>query len=65
MDNSGKNPKMIAFLFPHKKTNQPLQEFVVPVDKLEKMTNIDFFPSLEDPIENRLEASSSIKGWKF
>lgn len=60
-----KNPKMIAFLMPHQDSNAPLKEFVVPTDKIEQLTGIDFFPSLEDNIEEKLERSSSTSGWKF
>lgn len=62
--NSGKT-KMIAFLMPHKKSNDPLSEFVVSVDDVEKLTGIDFFPELDDKIENHLEASDSYKDWSF
>jgi len=57
--------KMIGFLVPHKKSNQPLYEFVVSVDDIEKMTGIDFFPNLQDEIENQLESKSDYKGWSF
>ncbi|MDD5148973.1 MAG: DNA/RNA non-specific endonuclease, partial [Flavobacterium sp.] len=39
--------------------------FVVSVDSLEKMTGIDFFPKLDDKIENSLEKSSDYKSWSF
>ncbi len=61
---SGKS-KMIAFLVPHQESENPLYEFVVSVDKLEQMTGIDFFPKLDDAIENQLEKSSDYKGWSF
>ena len=57
--------KMIAFLMSHENSNQPLYEFVVPVDEIEYLTGIDFFPELDDELENRLEASSSYKDWSF
>ncbi|WP_299399352.1 DNA/RNA non-specific endonuclease [uncultured Gelidibacter sp.] len=57
--------KMIAFLMPHKDSNEPLYNFVVPVDSVEVLTGIDFFPALEDSLEDRLEASADYKGWKF
>jgi endonuclease G len=38
---------------------------VVSVDEVEKLTGIDFFPELEDDLENKLEASSSYKNWSF
>ena len=62
--NSG-NVKMIAFLMPHENSTKPLYKFVVPVDTVEKLTGIDFFPELDDAIENKLEASSSYKNWSF
>lgn len=58
-------PKMIAFLIPHEPSNKPLHEFVVSVDSLEALTGIDFFPELEDDVEDRLEASSDYKAWSF
>lgn len=57
--------KMIGFLVPHENSNQPLYEFVVSVDDIEKMTGIDFYPNLEDAIENQLESKSDYKGWSF
>ncbi|WP_269226472.1 DNA/RNA non-specific endonuclease [Flavobacterium eburneipallidum] len=65
LDNSNGNYRMIAFLVPNKKSDQPLYEFVISVDQLEKMTGIDFFHKLEDKTENRLEKGSDYKGWSF
>ena len=57
--------RMIAFLVPHEKSNKPLYEFVISVDELEQKTGIDFFPKLDDDLENKLEASKYYKGWSF
>jgi len=65
IDSNSGRVKTIAFLFPHENSNRPLYEFVVSVDSIEKLTGIDFFPELEDSLENRLEASSSYKDWSF
>lgn len=65
IDKRGKDYIMIAFLFPHEESNRGLQEFVVSVDDIEKLTGIDFFPELDDSVENRLEASSDYKNWSF
>ncbi|MBO6606171.1 DNA/RNA non-specific endonuclease [Psychroserpens sp.] len=62
--NSGPT-KMIAFLIPHEPSNRPLYEFVVSVDDIEQLTGIDFFASLDDTIEKKLEASDSYKSWSF
>lgn len=65
MDNSNGQYRMIAFLVPSKKSDKPLYEFVVSVDNLEKMTGIDFFPKLNDKVENSLEKKSDYKAWSF
>ncbi|PWA04112.1 DNA/RNA non-specific endonuclease [Flavobacterium psychrotolerans] len=57
--------KMVGFLVPHKKSDAALYTFVVSVDSIEKMTGIDFFPQLEDRIENNLEQKSDYKVWSF
>jgi hypothetical protein len=57
--------KMIAFLVPHKESKQPLYTFVVPVDSIEKMTKVDFFPQLENKLENQLEKNKDYKDWSF
>ena len=65
LDNSRGEYKVIAFLVPHEASEKPLNSFVVPIDKIEKMTGINFFPNLPDDIENQLEKSADYKGWSF
>lgn len=65
LDNNNGNIKMIAFLVPHENSSKPLNTFVVTVDEVEKLTGIDFFPELDDAVENKLEASSNYKNWDF
>jgi len=65
LDNDHGKYKMIGFLVPHRDSNAPMYEFVIPVDDIEKMTGIDFFPQLEDQIENQLEKSADYKSWSF
>ena len=62
---SGGNCKMIGFLIPNEESNAPLYQFVVSVDAIEKATGLNFFPSLNDAIENALEKSSDYKNWSF
>lgn len=57
--------KMIGFLLPHQDSKKPLYEFTISVDEIEKITGIDFFPSLDDELENRLEANDDYKTWSF
>jgi endonuclease G len=65
LDNSNGQYRMIAFLVPSKKSDKPIYDFVVSVDSLEKMTGIDFFPKLDDKIENSLEKNNNYKTWSF
>lgn len=56
-------PRMIAFVMPNEKSNADLQMFVVSVDSVERLTQLDFFPILPDSIENVLESSVDINDW--
>lgn len=56
-------PKMIAFLMANENSTAPLHAFVVTVDSIQKLTGIDFFPELEDGLEQALETQSDIKAW--
>ena len=65
LDNSEPEVKAIAFLIPHKESKEPLFNFVVSIDSIEKLTQLDFFSALNDSIENQLEKSSDYKKWSF
>ena len=56
-------PKLIAFIMPNEKMNESIDYYVVSVDKVEALTNIDFFSILPDEIENRLEKNSDYSLW--
>lgn len=57
--------KMIGFLMPHSDSDEPIYKFVTSVDKIEKMTGVDFFPKMNDKLENQLEKSVDYKDWSF
>ena len=57
--------KAIAFLVPHKVSDDPLYTFVTSIDAIEEMTQIDFFPALPDDLEQQLESTSNYKNWSF
>jgi endonuclease G len=65
MNRSGNRVKMIGFLMPNEPSDEPLYKFVVSVDAIEKLTGINFFPQLEDRLENQLEANKDYKDWSF
>jgi len=56
-------PKIIAFVFPNRKSDRPLTDFAVPVDEAEKLTGFDFFSQLPDELENKLESRVDLSGW--
>lgn len=62
---SKENLKVLAFLMPNRESSEALQNFVVPVDRIEKVTGLNFFEQLSDKIESELEGKSSLRGWKF
>jgi endonuclease G, mitochondrial len=62
--NSGKKPRAIAFLLPNEALlGKRMNNFVVPIDEVERITGIDFFAKLPDEIESKLEAESSWEAW--
>lgn len=50
--------RMIGFLLDNKASNESLQQFAVPVDRIEQLTGIDFFPKIPDDLERKLESKS-------
>jgi endonuclease G, mitochondrial len=61
----GKKESMIAFLFPNKDVTGNLQDFAVPVDKIEELTGVDFFVGLDNKVEQALEPQSNTADWNF
>ena len=56
--------KGIGFILPNNKSKKPLQSFAVSIDDVERITGIDFFHSLPDEIENKIESDYSFNNWK-
>jgi len=50
--------RMIGFLLNNEPSDEPLRRFVVPVDEIERLTGINFFPKLPDEMERRLESQN-------
>lgn len=55
--------QMIAFVLPNRSSSNPLSSFVVSVDSLEILTQIDFFPGLPDNIESSAESKVNFSVW--
>lgn len=56
-------PRAIAFIFPNMSAPGNMQQYVMSVDEVEKLTGLDFFHNLPDEIENRIESASSFVEW--
>jgi endonuclease G len=65
LDYNNGNPKAIAFLMEHENSNNSLYNFAVTIDTIEHLTGIDFFPNLNDDLEEKLESSNNFKNWIF
>ncbi len=57
------SPKIIAFLIPQVAAIGELKDYVVPVNALESITGIDFFPALPDSVENKAESTEILSQW--
>lgn len=55
--------RAIGFLFNNEQAVEPLSSYVVTVDSIESLTNMDFFAPLPDEIENRIEADANYSLW--
>jgi endonuclease G, mitochondrial len=60
-----KNNQAIAFIIPNRLSYKAISKFVVPIDEVEELTGHDFFSSLPDDLEQKLEGASSLKGWFY
>ena len=54
--NEKKKQCAMGFYFENEAGERKLQEYLVPVDRLEQLTGMDFFSALPDNLEDRLEA---------
>ncbi|MCS7188246.1 MAG: DNA/RNA non-specific endonuclease [Bacteroidia bacterium] len=59
-----KSPRAVAFLVPHAPSKRRPLDFLVPVDSVEKLTGIDFFPRLPDSIEKEIERRVDKSFWQ-
>ncbi len=56
----------IGFIFENREYKKvSLQSMAIPIDSVEKVTGIDFFYSLPDEIENRMESKIEWQYWRF
>jgi len=57
--------RAIGFVFRNNVASGTPVSFAVPVDELEKITGLDFFPALPDALEQDVESSTDFSKWNF
>ena len=53
----------IGFVYENISGRKPMSTYAMTVDEVEEMTNIDFFPSLPNKIEKKVEADVDFSKW--
>ena len=56
--------KALGFVYINDSRKQNMGEVCCSVDEIEKITGYDFFPSLEDGLEKRVESMNKLSVWK-
>ncbi|WP_083634440.1 DNA/RNA non-specific endonuclease [Saccharicrinis aurantiacus] len=59
----GEKAYSIGFLLPHIGATGEFKEYAVPVNTIETLTGIDFYPDLPNTIENKVESQFYLKKW--
>lgn len=60
----GDSPAAIGFIYNNEGKNEPLDCSYRTVDEIEELTGIDFFPSLNNAIEKKIEATADYSDWE-
>lgn len=56
-------PRGIAFVYPNMTAPGNMENYVMTIREVEKLTGFDFFYDLPDDIENKIETVSSFRDW--
>ena len=57
-------PKAIGFIYEHRSGHRSMSSCAVSVDQVERVTGWDFFASLPDDVERRVEATANFNDWR-
>jgi len=61
----GHHTQGIGFLMPNQSCNLTLQQYAVPIDSVEKVARINFFPALPDEQERVVEKTICLSCWNW
>jgi len=64
LDLTGPEKKAIGFVMRNGKNEYPTFSYAVTIDSIEKLTGLNFFPSLPDDLERKLKSDLRIELWK-
>lgn len=53
----------IGFVMPNTETSRPIMTYMMTIDEIEQMAEIDFFYQLPDEIEEKVESDYNISDW--
>lgn len=53
----------IGFVLRNEASAATLKSFAVPIDNVEKLTGLDFFPQLPDDVEQKIESNAAVNNW--
>lgn len=59
----GDSPKAIGFIYKNTDGNRPMGDYANTVDQVERITGYDFFPTLPDNVEKKVEAQCNLDDW--
>lgn len=59
----GKTPQAIGFIYRNNDKRHPWGDYVNSVDEVERITGFDFFPTLPDKVEQKVESSYDAEAW--
>ncbi len=56
-------PRGIGFIYRNEAGRHPQTQYVNTIDQVERITGIDFFASLPDEVENKVESNANLDEW--
>ncbi len=57
--------KGIGFIMPNEDIEDSFKNYAVSIDKVEEATGLDFFPALDDDLEEKIESGLNMSKWSF
>jgi len=55
--------KAITFLLPNESSKKSIFNYLTSIDSVESISGIDFYPNLNNSIENKIEANKDLKNF--